>query len=62
MNSKSFNYEDYTYEDYTKDFEFDYLGFDGVPDEPAADISAEKAAGNEPDPESTEKPQPANHN
>ena len=27
--------ESYTYEDYLKDFESDYLGFDGVPDEPA---------------------------
>lgn len=27
---------DYTYEDYLKDFELDYLGFDGVPNEPAA--------------------------
>ena len=24
----------YTFEDYLKDFELDYLGFDGVPDEP----------------------------
>ena len=28
----------YTYEDYIKDFELDYLGFDGLPDEPAADL------------------------
>lgn len=24
----------YTYEDYLKDFELDYLGFDGIPDGP----------------------------
>ncbi len=28
----------YTYEDYIKDFELDYLGFDGIPDEPTADL------------------------
>lgn len=28
---------DYTCEDYFRDFEFDYLGFEGVPDETAAD-------------------------
>ena len=30
-NEKSYGPPEYTFEDYLKDFEFDYLGFDGVP-------------------------------
>ena len=30
--------DSYTYEDYIRDFELDYLGFDGVPGEPAPDL------------------------
>ena len=30
--------DSYTFEDYLKDFELDYLGFDGVPDEPVSDL------------------------
>ena len=29
--------DSYTFEDYLKDFELDYLGFDGVPPEPVPD-------------------------
>ena len=32
---------EYTIEDYFKDFELDYLGFDGVPDKPGSDPSPE---------------------
>ena len=31
--------ESYTYEDYTRDFELDYLGFDGIPDEAVLGVS-----------------------
>ena len=41
--------EQYTYDDYVKDFELDYLGFDGIPDEPDPDLSPEKIAGNVPE-------------
>ena len=41
--------EQYTYEDYEKDFELDYLGFDGIPDEPVPGLSPEKTAENEPE-------------
>ena len=41
--------EQYTFEDYLKDFELDYLGFDGIPDEPDPDLSPEKTAGNAPE-------------
>lgn len=43
--------EEYTFEDYTKDFELDYLGFDGVPDEPVTDIPSEKNPENGPEPD-----------
>ena len=33
--------EQYTFEDYLKDFELDYLGFDGIPAEPDPDLSPE---------------------
>ena len=33
--------ESYTYEDYIKDFELDYLGFDGTPDGSAQDMHSE---------------------
>ena len=39
--------ESYTYEDYTKDFELDYLGWDGTPDAPASDASPDKPAGDD---------------
>ena len=29
----------YTFEDYLKDFESDYLGFDGAPDEPEPELN-----------------------
>ena len=35
------NDELYTFEDYIKDFELDYLGFDGIPDEPVSVFSPE---------------------
>ena len=34
----------YTFEDYLKDFELDYLGFDGVPKEPVSGLRAERNA------------------
>lgn len=34
----------YTYEDYLKDFEFDYLGFHGVKDEPVSALPSEQIA------------------
>lgn len=40
--------ESYTFEDYIKDFELDYLGFDGVPDEPVSDVNPEKISENKP--------------
>ena len=43
--------EQYTYEDYVKDFELDYLGFDGFPDELVPGLSPEKIAETEPDPQ-----------
>ena len=43
--------ESYTYEDYIKDFELDYLGFDGVPYKPVPDLCSEKIAANDPEPE-----------
>ena len=47
MSAGKYTYEDYTFEDYTRDFELDYLGFDGIPDEPVSDLSSEKNTGNE---------------
>lgn len=44
--------ESYTFEDYLKDFELDYLGFDGVPPEPVPDQCPEETAENDPEPES----------
>ena len=41
----------YTFEDYIKDFELDYLGFDGVPDEPVSGVTPEKISENKPAPE-----------
>ena len=41
--------EQYTYEDYVKDFELDYLGWDGVPDAHIPGLSSEKIAETEPD-------------
>ena len=35
------------YEDCTGDFEWDYPGFNGIPDEPVPDLSSEKNTGNE---------------
>lgn len=46
--------ESYTYEDYLKDFELDYLGFDGAPPEPVSDPRSEKIAENDPEPETGE--------
>ncbi len=43
--------ESYTFEDYIKDFELDYLGFDGVPDEPVSGVTPEKISENKPAPE-----------
>ncbi len=42
--------ESYTYEDYIKDFELDYLGFDGVPDEPVSDMNPKKTTENKTEP------------
>ena len=39
--------ESYTFEDYLKDFELDYLGFDGVPHEAVPDQCSEKTAEND---------------
>ena len=41
--------EQYTYEDYVKDFELDYLGWDGVPDAHIPGLSSEKITETEPD-------------
>ena len=41
----------YTFEDYVKDFEMDYLGFDGVPDEPGLSLCPGHITGNEIEPE-----------
>ena len=46
--------ESYTFEDYLKDFELDYLGFDGVPHEAVPDQCSEKTAENAPEPENSE--------
>ena len=46
-NQKSFDPDEYTFEDYLKDFELDYLGFDGVPERPVPGQSAEMLTGNE---------------
>lgn len=43
------NDEQYTYEDYDKDFEFDYLGFDGVPEQPVPDPSPKIISENGPE-------------
>lgn len=40
--------ESYTFEDYIKDFELDYLGFDGIPDEPVSDVNPEKISESKP--------------
>ena len=42
----------YTYEDYLKDFELDYLGFYGVPDDPVLDLYQEEIPETEARPES----------
>ena len=34
----------YTFEDYLRDFELDYLGFDGVPDEPVPALPGEESS------------------
>ena len=44
---KSYDPDEYTFEDYLKDFELDYLGFDGVPERPVPGRSAEMLTGNE---------------
>ena len=46
--------ESYTFEDYLKDFELDYLGFDGVPPEPVPDQCPEETAENDPETETGE--------
>ncbi len=46
--------ESYTFEDYLKDFEFDYLGFDGVPPDSVPDQCPEKTVENDPEPETGE--------
>ncbi len=38
----NYSLNSYTYEDYIKDFELDYLGFDGVPDKPTAELRLAK--------------------
>ena len=38
---------DYTLEDYDKDFELDYLGFDGVPDRSGANTGVAEKEGND---------------
>ena len=43
--------ESYTFEDYIKDFELDYLGFDGIPDEPVSDVNPEKISESKPAPD-----------
>ena len=43
--------DQYTYEDYVRDFELDYLGFDGAPDQPVPEPCPEKVTENEPEPE-----------
>ena len=43
--------DQYTYEDYVRDFELDYLGFDGVPDEPVPEPCPEKITENGPESE-----------
>ena len=48
MSAGKYTYEDYTFEDYTRDFELDYLGFDGIPDEAVSGFSSEKVTGIEP--------------
>ncbi len=50
-NKKSYGPDEYTYEDYLKDFELDYLGFDGVPDKPIPEHSSAKPTGDEPEQE-----------
>ena len=37
--------ESYSFEDYTKDFEFDHLGWDGIPEDSALDVNTETPAG-----------------
>ena len=46
--------DSYTFEDYLKDFELDYLGFDGVSPEPVPDQCSERSADNDPEPETEE--------
>ena len=43
--------ESYTIEDYIKDFELDYLGFDGVPDKPVSDVTSGTVSENKPEPD-----------
>ena len=42
--------ERYTFEDYVKDFQFDHLGFDGVPEGPVPDPSPKIIPENGPEP------------
>ena len=42
VKSNNCSLSSYTYEDYIKDFELDYLGFDGIPVEPASDLCSVK--------------------
>lgn len=43
--------DSYTIEDYFKDFEFDYLGFDGIPEGHVPGHASEEAAENGPEQE-----------
>ena len=54
-NKKSYDPDEYTYEDYLKDFELDYLGFDGVPEKPVSGQSSEKLSGDEPEQETDDQ-------
>ena len=46
--------ESYTFEDYLKDFELDYLGFDGVPPKHVSDQCPEETAEKDHEPETGE--------
>ena len=47
MGARKYTYDEYTYEDYIRDFELDYLGFDGIPDEAVPGVSPSKVTENE---------------
>ena len=51
--------ENYTFEDYLKDFELDYLGFDGIPDSHTTDCRSEQNTESEfePDGDGTDEAQ-----